>query len=73
MLYLNTPGSGGETNFLDPRNRDFKGGLDDDDRVSVHPTTGSALVFDHDVFHEGALLEEGVKYAIRTDVMFERC
>ena len=36
------------------------------------PKSGSVLVFDHELFHEGALLKEGVKYAIRTDVMYRR-
>ena len=40
--------------------------------MSVQPETGSALIFDHAMTHEGALLKEGVKYAVRTDVMFER-
>jgi prolyl 4-hydroxylase len=34
------------------------------------PKVGSVLVFDHSTFHEGAKLEGGVKYAVRTDVMF---
>ena len=65
MLYLNTPESGGETNFLRSQS-------DQMERVSVQPETGSALIFDHAMTHEGALLKEGVKYAVRTDVMFER-
>ena len=65
MIYLNEPLSGGETNFLNPRN--------EEEAVNVRPKTGLALVFDHPLLHEGALLLQGVKYAIRTDVMFERC
>lgn len=34
------------------------------------PKVGSVLVFDHSTFHEGAKLDSGVKYALRTDVMF---
>jgi hypothetical protein len=34
------------------------------------PKSGSVLVFDHELLHEGALLKEGLKYAIRTDVMY---
>jgi len=84
MLYLNTPESGGATNFLDPY-RTWLRGADGQLRtadgnheqadsglcVSVRPTTGMALFFDHEMYHEGALLSEGVKYSIRTDVMFE--
>ena len=64
MLYLNEPTKGGETNFLNPR--------DQFEAVSVWPRAGLALVFDHDLQHEGAMLQRGVKYAIRTDVMFAR-
>ena len=69
MLYLNKPKSGGETNILSTAGG---GKMVHDDAVSVHPTAGSGLIFDHDLYHEGALLKEGIKYAIRTDVMFER-
>ena len=74
MLYLNTPIDGGETNFLSRRPEYLKRVDADCDGscVSVHPTTGSALFFDHQMYHEGALLNKGVKYAVRTDVMFER-
>ena len=64
MLYLNTPEKGGETNFMSPRDQSV---------VSpVTPHTGLALAFDHEIMHEGALLEAGVKYCIRTDVMYRR-
>jgi prolyl 4-hydroxylase len=63
MVYLNTPGKGGETNFLS-----CGGGR----ATSVMPTTGLALVFDHDLLHEGAPLLKGCKYCIRTDVMYTR-
>ena len=33
--------------------------------------TGSILVFQHDIVHEGSLLEDGIKYTIRTDVMYD--
>ena len=64
MLYLNTPLQGGDTNFLNPR--------DESQMSSVAPRTGMALVFDHDLTHEGALLKRGVKYCIRTDCMYRR-
>ena len=64
MLYLNTPAKGGDTNFMSRR---------DQSQVSpVAPQTGAALLFDHNIMHEGAMLESGVKYAIRTDVMYRR-
>lgn len=67
MLYLNEAGRGGETVFLNPQD---KAG---ETRTSVvTPTAGLGLVFDHELMHEGAELLEGVKYALRTDVMFRK-
>ena len=66
MLYLNSAGKGGETKFLNPH------GGDGSRTVDVVPRRGLCLVFDHRLLHEGALLLKGVKYAVRTDVMFER-
>eukprot|EP00966_Prymnesium_polylepis_P118056 2729779-Prymnesium_polylepis.1 len=65
MLYLNEPTRGGETNFLTFRSAG-------DDTVRVMPRPGLALVFDHEILHEGATLLEGVKYCIRTDIMFRQ-
>ena len=45
MLYLNRP-EAEETNFLNPR--------DESERVGVSPRPGLALVFDHELYHEGA-------------------
>ena len=47
---------GGETNFLST----------DGQCRAINPCTGQALVFDHKIRHEGALLEIGIKFAIRT-------
>ena len=38
----------------------------------VNPTTGQGVLFDHTLRHESTELEAGVKYAIRTDVMYRR-
>merc|ERR550514_692968 len=66
LLFLNSAGKGGETKFLNPH------GGDGSKTVDVVPRRGLCLVFDHRLLHEGALLLKGVKYAVRTDVMFER-
>ena len=63
MLYLNEPTEGGETNFL------CAGG---GQGMSVKPTTGLALLFDHDHLHEGVTLVSGSKVCIRTDLMYTR-
>jgi len=61
MVYLNDASRGGETKFLNPGN---------DREAAVVPRRGLGLCFDHDLHHEGARLDAGHKYAIRTDVMF---
>jgi len=55
MIYLNQGYGGGATRF----------GWE-----SVTGRTGMALVFDHQLRHEGAELTEGVKYVLRSDVMY---
>ncbi len=55
MIYLNDGFAGGETAFRE---------------VSVAPETGAALLFRHDLFHEGSSVTQGRKYVLRTDVMF---
>lgn len=64
MIYLNSGATrGGETKFLNPWC---------ERETSVVPREGLGLLFDHDLHHEGARLERGIKYALRTDVMFRR-
>lgn len=61
MVYLNADFSGGETKFY---------GDSRDVRVTVRPETGMALVFAHAQLHEGAPVDSGRKYVLRTDVMY---
>lgn len=58
MVYLNDDFEGGSTDFYD---------FDD-----VTPEQGMALVFDHGLRHQGASVERGRKYVLRTDVMYAR-
>jgi prolyl 4-hydroxylase len=57
MVYLNEGFGGGHTNFLDYD-------------VSVRPRTGHALLFQHFLLHEGAVVTSGTKYALRSDIMY---
>jgi prolyl 4-hydroxylase len=57
MVYLNDPPEGGETHFPDAE-------------VTVRPRAGLALLFDHHLLHESRTLRAGLKYAVRSDVMF---
>lgn len=67
MIYLNDGFLGGETVFNLKR---YGGVRDSDPQLRVFPTAGAALVFRHDVLHTGAVVLDGVKYVIRSDVMF---
>jgi hypothetical protein len=40
--------------------------------VEVVPRTGMALLFQHALVHEGCVVTHGVKYALRSDVMYRR-
>ncbi|KAI0130464.1 hypothetical protein BJ170DRAFT_681911 [Xylariales sp. AK1849] len=66
-LYLNDEGlEGGATSFListEPHYQDVK----------VNPKAGSVLVFQQrDMYHEGCEVTKGVKYTVRTDVLYEK-
>lgn len=58
MIYLNDEYTGGETIFSSGE--------------VIRPQTGAALVFHHPLRHEGALLTDGVKYVLRTDIMYRK-
>ncbi|XP_064634786.1 uncharacterized protein LOC135492322 isoform X2 [Lineus longissimus] len=66
QLYLNEGFKGGSTTFLE------KWDPSSGDSVPVVPKTGSILVFQHDILHEGSELKDGRKYTIRSDVMFTK-
>ena len=57
MVYLNEGYGGGETDFPEVGER-------------IQPSTGKALLFQHMVLHEGALVTRGKKYVLRSDVLF---
>lgn len=55
IVYLNDNFGGGDTTFRGLR---------------VQPRQGTALVFRHNLYHEGSEVTEGVKYVLRSDVMY---
>jgi prolyl 4-hydroxylase len=68
LFYLNDDFVGGETKF-------YEDNVDSGtrrERTVVQPVQGQALVFWHRQLHEGATVESGRKYVLRTDVMYER-
>ncbi len=78
LLYLNDGGGkdfdGGETEFL---SQEDHGGEESEDpslskmdSIKIVPTAGTAVLFEHDLFHRGRPLLWGTKYVLRTDIMF---
>lgn len=58
IVYLNHDFEGGETVFIvEPE-------------VSISPKKGKGLFFQHPLIHEGSVVTEGVKYVLRTDLMY---
>jgi predicted 2-oxoglutarate/Fe(II)-dependent dioxygenase YbiX len=57
MVYLNDGFEGGGTTFLD---------LDE----VVEPAPGMALLFQHPILHEGSEVTSGIKYVVRSDIMY---
>ncbi|BFO65573.1 2OG-Fe(II) oxygenase [Chryseobacterium sp. KCF3-3] len=58
MIYLNDDFEGGETEF--------------ENLFTVAPKKGTALIFHHPLRHEGKTLISGLKYVLRTDVMYSK-
>jgi len=67
MIYLNDSSEfdGGETRFFASRDRSTT-------TMTVAPRRGTLIVFDHTLWHEGAAVDEGTKYVMRSDVIYER-
>ena len=56
LIYLNDDFTGGETYF--------------NEGITVTPQRGEALLFHHPLRHEGKSITSGVKYVLRTDIMY---
>lgn len=69
QMYLNEGFTGGSTTFLDPGQASLE---DSCGRIECVPKTGSVLLFEHRLLHEGSVLEKGRKYTIRSDIMYTR-
>ncbi|WP_447979251.1 2OG-Fe(II) oxygenase [Candidatus Nitrospira bockiana] len=67
MIYLNDEMTGGETRFF----ADMKQVVQKRSYLSVQPRKGMALAFLHSIWHEGAVVQSGQKYVLRTDVMYK--
>ena len=58
LVYFNGNFEGGETRFMEQLDQ------------TVVPTPGRAAIFQHKIRHEGLEIRRGVKYAMRTDVIY---
>ena len=56
LVYLNDDCQGGETLFK---------------TFSLSPKQGTAVLFKHDTWHEGAVVTAGRKYVLRSDVLYQ--
>ncbi len=57
LIYLNQDFAGGETAFPEQRQ-------------CIQPRSGTALFFQHPILHEGCVVRSGIKYVLRTDIMY---
>ena len=55
LIYLNDAYTGGETEF---------------DNYKVNPSLGMLAMFPHELPHRGCKIKSGLKYALRTDVVY---
>ncbi|KAM9942967.1 hypothetical protein ACTFIT_006362 [Dictyostelium discoideum] len=62
QLYLNNVEEGGSTKFF------LKSGQNE---IEIIPKPGKVLLFQHNIWHQGSPVTKGVKYVIRTDVMYD--
>ncbi|MBV1861253.1 MAG: 2OG-Fe(II) oxygenase, partial [Nannocystaceae bacterium] len=67
MLYLNDASGfgGGATHFYTSKARTER-------LATVTPREGLAIVFPHELWHEGEEVRSGHKYVLRTDVVYQR-
>ena len=60
LIYLNDDYEGGNTKFL----------FDDTTEISITPKIGLICLMDQNILHEVPKLINGVKYVIRTELMY---
>jgi hypothetical protein len=68
--YFRNDSEGSYYTFLLYLNEEYKGGETAFENLAITPKTGMVLIFVHDLIHEGKEVKEGVKYVLRSDIMF---
>ena len=69
--FMRTPTEISVYTFMIYLNDAFSGGATDFEAVAINPVKGSALLFPHFLMHQGSPVEEGIKYVLRSDVMYK--
>lgn len=70
--FVRSPDEASCLTFLIYLNHDFEGGATEFRSEIIAPRAGSALVFPHKLTHQGMEIVSGIKYVLRTDVMYRR-
>ncbi|MFK7768373.1 MAG: 2OG-Fe(II) oxygenase [Mariniblastus sp.] len=60
LVYLNAGFEGGNTTFMT------------NPEISIEPEVGMGLLFQHPIIHEGSVVNSGIKYVARTDLMYRK-
>ncbi len=74
LIYLNDDFQGGETKFY-PDKQHCRFLRDIENKQPVHviePKQGMAVINIHNILHEGSKVQSGVKYVLRTDILYQR-
>jgi prolyl 4-hydroxylase len=68
--YIRNPVEASYFTFMMYLNDNFEGGATSFRELKIQPKQGMALIFLHNLYHEGSEVTKGVKYVLRTDVMY---
>lgn len=69
LIYLSDDFVGGETIFY--QDTGMRKPCQETRQAVVVPQQGQVLIFEHQQLHEGAPVSSGIKYVLRTDVMYK--
>lgn len=69
QLYLNQDFQGGCTRFMQEKGFKY---IQDRSFMDIVPETGSVLLFEHELVHEGMAVVSGIKYSVRADVLYRK-
>jgi len=72
MLYLNDGYRDGTTRFFTDLQQHYKPGIEAFVTHRYHPKAGSALIFFHNITHDGEQVSHGQKYIMRSEVMYRQ-